>query len=88
MDVMNLTGSGFGSVAGFGEHDNEPTGSIKGGRLHHQVSNYQFLKDYPLEFVSPVVVTQMDGSFYSRAAIKGTKLHMKSAFVFLVPFKV
>jgi hypothetical protein len=30
---IDASGSGYGAVAGFCEHDNEPFGSIKGGNV-------------------------------------------------------
>jgi hypothetical protein len=41
---LKSSGSGWGPVAGSCEHDNEPSGSIKGGDFLYKLSDCQFLK--------------------------------------------
>jgi hypothetical protein len=41
---LDSPGPGLGPVAGSCEHDNETSGSIKGGEFLDQLSDYQFLK--------------------------------------------
>lgn len=42
-----LLGLGLGLVADSREHGNEPSSSIKGGKLLYYLSDYQLLKDSP-----------------------------------------
>jgi hypothetical protein len=48
---LNSTGSGYGQIVGFYQHDNEPLGSIKGVKFLGQLSDYQHLKDCSVELV-------------------------------------
>jgi hypothetical protein len=42
---------GYGPVAGFCEHGNDPSGSIKGGEFLDWLSDSQFLNDF-MEYIS------------------------------------
>jgi hypothetical protein len=46
--VLDLIGSGCGSVTCSCEHGNEFARSIKGGEFLSQLCNYDFVKDYAL----------------------------------------
>jgi hypothetical protein len=51
---MDLTGSGYGPIAGFCEHGNEPSGYIKGWELLDQLSDCEVLKEEPATGVNPL----------------------------------
>jgi hypothetical protein len=42
---VDSSGSGYGLVADFCEHSNEPSGSIKGGEFLDQLSDHKLFRD-------------------------------------------
>ena len=42
--VLDLSGSGLGQLAGYGDHSNETSGYLKCGRFFHNLRNFLSLK--------------------------------------------